>query len=214
MCLLPRLRSDAFIRADLGYNNTNVDYLILFGVVLVVGLIPAFGPPSLVFAIYSYHKYHLVFWAVVLVTALATTLGRLLLAAVMRMSTNKIPSRYLQNLEYSKQLILRRENAARFGVGLFLLSPLPSAQLFEAAGLLDVKLLPLGVAFFAGRIISLSLYLSFSHLVVANSTRLWEEGFSSWWAVTFEVAAILSLIALFRMKEIVRTLKNRRKGSK
>ncbi|HSX08219.1 MAG TPA: hypothetical protein VLG11_04975 [Candidatus Saccharimonadales bacterium] len=185
-------------------------YLILFGIVLVVGLIPAFGPPSFIFAIYFYHKYHLAFWAVVLVTAFATTLGRLLLALLARQFKNRIPARYLRNLDYSKQLIVKRQNAAKFGVGLFLLSPLPSAQLFEAAGLLDIKLMSLGAAFFVGRLISLTTYLAFSHLAITNITRLWENGFSSWWAILFEITAILLLLAMFRMHEIVGAINKRR----
>jgi hypothetical protein len=38
-------------------------------------------------------------------------------------------------------------------------SPVPSAQLFVAAGLLTVPLLPLTVAFFCGRLVSRSLYV-------------------------------------------------------
>ena len=185
-------------------------YLILLGVVLVVGVIPAFGPPSLVFAIYFYHKYHLAFGLVVLITALATTLGRLLLAYGTRKLKDRIPEKYTQNLKYTKQLVVKKQNAAKFGVGLFLFSPLPSAQLFEAAGLLDVQLLPLGLAFFVGRLVSLSLYLAFSHLVVSSFNRLWESGFSSWWTIAFEVVSLLILIAMFRMPRIVGTINKRR----
>ena len=41
---------------------------------------------------------------------------------------------------------------------MFAISPLPSAQLFEAAGLARVGLLPFTAAFFVGRIVSYSIY--------------------------------------------------------
>jgi uncharacterized membrane protein YdjX (TVP38/TMEM64 family) len=44
------------------------------------------------------------------------------------------------------------------GLALFALSPLPSAQLFEAAGLLRVRLLPFTAAFFGGRLVSYFIY--------------------------------------------------------
>lgn len=43
-------------------------------------------------------------------------------------------------------------------ISLFALSPLPSAQLFEAAGLASIRLAHFTVAFFAGRIVSYSIY--------------------------------------------------------
>ncbi|MFK5151280.1 hypothetical protein ACI4CU_28435, partial [Klebsiella pneumoniae] len=43
-------------------------------------------------------------------------------------------------------------------LGLFALSPLPSAQLFEAAGLAGVRLLGFTAAFFVGRTVSYSIY--------------------------------------------------------
>jgi uncharacterized membrane protein YdjX (TVP38/TMEM64 family) len=46
------------------------------------------------------------------------------------------------------------------GLALFALSPLPSAQLFVAAGLVDASLLPLTAAFFAGRIVGYTLYVT------------------------------------------------------
>jgi uncharacterized membrane protein YdjX (TVP38/TMEM64 family) len=54
---------------------------------------------------------------------------------------------------------------------LFALSPLPSAQLFEAAGLMGMRLLPLTALFFSGRIISYSIY-------VTGGTTLKEQGLS------------------------------------
>jgi hypothetical protein len=46
------------------------------------------------------------------------------------------------------------------GLGLFALSPVPSGQLFVAAGLMRVALLPLTVAFFAGRVVSYTIYVT------------------------------------------------------
>ena len=187
-------------------------YLILFGMVLAVGIIPAFGPPSWVFALFFYHKYHLAFWAVVLATAFATALGRVLLAILTARFKDRIPARYKRNLEYTKTLLQKRQSATKLVVGVFLLSPLPSAQLFEAAGLLNVRIFPLGLAFFAGRLVSLSLYLAFSHLVAVNFTNLWESGFSSWWAIVYEVLALLLLVAMLRMREIMKFISRRRRN--
>lgn len=179
-----------------------IHYLILFVIVIAVGLIPVFGPPSLVFAIFFFHKYELSFALVVLVTALATTIGRLSLASITRRCKSRLPAKYLENLSYSKKVLLAKQNTTKFGLGLFMLSPLPSAQLFEAAGLLEVRLLPLGIAFFLGRIITLSIYVAVAHITLTNFSNLWESGLSSWWAILFEVMAVLLLAAMLHLRQI------------
>ena len=52
----------------------------------------------------------------------------------------------------------KRKRGDLVAIGLFALSPLPPAQLFEAAGLAGVRLAHFTAAFFAGRIVSYSIY--------------------------------------------------------
>src|SRR6185503_18597158 len=56
---------------------------------------------------------------------------------------------YLHETEAAAEMLVGSPRKAAAGLGLFALSPIPSAQLFIAAGLLTVRLLPLTVAFFA-----------------------------------------------------------------
>ena len=62
------------------------------------------------------------------------------------------------NLAAARELFERRKRTKFIALGLFALSPLPSAQLFEAAGLTGVRLVPFTLAFFAGRLVSYSIY--------------------------------------------------------
>lgn len=180
-----------------------MDYLLLFSLVLVAGLIPAFGPPSWVFAVFFHYQYHQSFVLTVLITALATSLGRLVLAIATRKLKTKIPPRYLNRLEYSKSLINVKQKSFWIILGLFLISPVPSAQLFEAAGLIDLPLLPLSGLFFIGRLVSLSFYLSFAHLGIISLGQIWSAGFSSPLAIIGEILTILFIVALFNMHWIV-----------
>ena len=114
-----------------------------------------------------------------------------------------IPKKYIENIEYSQQILLKKRKGLNTVLGLFVISPLPSAQLFEGAGLMNIRLLPLGLAFFVGRIISLSIYLAIAHVAITNTDSLWESGFSSVWAVVLEVLAVSALIALLNFKRLV-----------
>ena len=148
---------------------------------------------------------------VVLLAATATTSGRLLLAIITRRLKSHISEEYAHNLEYSQQLLLKKRKSLWTAIGLFVLSPLPSAQLFEGAGLIGIPLLPLGLAFFVGRLISLSFYISLAHLAAHNVNSLWDTGLTSIWAIILEVLAAVGLIALLNLRVIVRWLRGLRK---
>lgn len=178
-------------------------YVLLFVVVVLIDLIPVFGPPAWMAAVFLRLKYHLAFVSVVLITALATVIGRTLLAIITRKAKRYIPAKYVQNLDYSKRLLSKNRQGTRLAVGLFLFSPLPSAQLFEAAGLLDVRLGPLAAAFFMGRLVTVSLYVGFAHLTVTGFRSLLERGLTSAWAVGFELLCILVIAVLLNIHLVV-----------
>ena len=184
-------------------------YLLLTGLVFIVGLIPAFGPPSWMFAVYFYHSYHLSFPLVVLVTALSTTIGRLILAVITKKIKRFLPAKSIKNLDYGKSLLLKRQKSIWLFLGLFVLSPLPSAQLFEAAGLIETKLLYLGGAFFIGRLVSLSFYLILSKFVVQNIASLWSGGLTNPWMLAAEIISILLIIILLNLRWFIRIFRKK-----
>ena len=177
-----------------------MDYLLLFSLVFGAGLIPAFGPPSWIFAVYFHYQYHQSFLLTVLITAFATSLGRLFLAVITRKLKPKIAEKYLNNLDYSKSLINVKRKSFWLILVLFLISPVPSAQLFEAAGLIDLPLISLTSLFFIGRLVSLSFYLSFAHLGIVSLNQAWTSGFSSPLAIAGEILTILFIVALLNMR--------------
>ena len=134
------------------------DYLILFAIVLGVNLMPAFGPPTWsVIVLYGLNS-NLKLVPIVLTAALAAALGRFLLALACRHLGGWIKGRTRRNLEAARKALERNRRSGLIGLGLFALSPLPSAQLFEAAGLARVPLLGFTASFFVGRTISYSIY--------------------------------------------------------
>ncbi len=166
----------------------------------IVGLIPAFGPPSWMFAVFFYHSYHLSFPLVIVLTAFSTTAGRLVLAIITKKVKKLLPEKTIKNLDYGKSLILKKQKSTWLFLGLFVLSPLPSAQLFEAAGLIESRLLYLGGAFFVGRLVSLSFYLILSKFVVQNITSLWSGGLSNPWMLAAEILSIVLVLILLNLK--------------
>ena len=135
-----------------------LDYFILFLIIFGINLMPAFGPPTWsVILIYSLNtNIHLA--ALILIGAVAAALGRFLLALGFRHLRRYVPTRTKKNLVFAGKAIENRKRNSFIALGLFALSPLPSAQLFEAAGLTGVPLAKFTATFFAGRLISYSIY--------------------------------------------------------
>lgn len=134
------------------------EYLVLFAIVLAVNLLPAFGPPTWsIIAFYGLSS-DLPLVGLIAVGALAAALGRLLLALAARTARSILPRARRANLEAARELLARQRSSVWLGLGLFALSPLPSGQLFLAAGLTRVPLLAFTAAFFCGRIVSYSVY--------------------------------------------------------
>jgi uncharacterized membrane protein YdjX (TVP38/TMEM64 family) len=172
------------------------DYLILFAIVLGVNLLPAFGPPTWsVILLYGLNS-DLPLAPMVLVAALAAALGRLLLALGFRLLSGRIRGRTRRNLDAARDAIRRHRRGGLLALGLFALSPLPSAQLFEAAGLARVPLLGFTAAFFAGRTISYAIYAASAKGISESSLGdSFRHALTSPLGLGLQILTILLLIA-------------------
>jgi uncharacterized membrane protein YdjX (TVP38/TMEM64 family) len=177
-----------------------IEYAILFAVVLAVNLMPAFGPPTWSIIVLVGLNSSMPMAAVVLIAAVAAACGRFLLALATRWAKRWVSDRTRRNLDAAREAIEQNRKGGIFALALFALSPLPSAQLFEAAGLTGVRLLPFTLAFFAGRLVSYSIYAGSAqavrHLTTAETLR---EGFSSPIAIAVQVMMLGALVALARI---------------
>ena len=87
-------------------------------------------------------------------------------------------------------------------LALFFLSPISSAQLFEAAGIIKrIALRPLLFAFAGGRLISYSIYVSGATVLKETSLgQIIRDELTSPYAIALQVLLILGLIALGNVK--------------
>ncbi|WFL78307.1 hypothetical protein P7228_04375 [Altererythrobacter arenosus] len=141
------------------------ELLLFFLAVFAINLLPAFGPPTWSIIVLFGINTDLPLAALVGVGALGAALGRLVLAYGFRFWGEHVSDRLRANLAAAREAFERRRRNTVLALGLFALSPLPSAQLFAAAGLAGVKLVPFTLAFFAGRLVSYSIYGGSARLV-------------------------------------------------
>lgn len=135
------------------------DYLIFFIIVFAANLMPVFTPPGWwIFGVYLLNR-EAALPLLVVTGAAAAAAGRFLLGhATGRLGARFLPQSARENLSAAREAVERRRRNRLIGFGLFAVSPIPSAQLFEAAGLAGLRLLPLAAVFFAGRIVAYSIY--------------------------------------------------------
>ena len=173
-----------------------MQYLVLFAIVFGINLLPAFGPPTWAVLVFARLHWHLNPVALVVLGAFAAMSGRYLLARAARHFKDRMPARLQSNLEDAKTLIERKRVGAVALFGVFVISPLPSAQLFLAAGLLDLPLGLLTVAFFFGRLVSYSLYVSAATLADQHLGNILGKVFGSPWSIALQVVLLAAVCVL------------------
>lgn len=175
-------------------------YLLLFAIVFGVNMMPAFGPPTWsIIVLYGLNS-ELPTAAIILVAAAASASGRYLLAVLFRALGRRIPRSTRENLAAARALFERNPRNGIVALGLFALSPLPSAQLFEAAGLAGVGLARFTIVFFIGRTVSYTIYVASAREIKESSlAQMFESSLSSPAALALQVAMIVGLIALARI---------------
>lgn len=173
-----------------------MQYVVLFAIVFGINLLPAFGPPTWAVLVFARLHWHLNPVALVVLGAFAAMSGRYLLARAARHFKDRMPARLQSNLEDAKTLIERKRVGAVALFGVFVISPLPSAQLFLAAGLLDLPLGLLTVAFFFGRLVSYSLYVSAATLADQHLGNILGKVFGSPWSIALQVVLLAAVCVL------------------
>jgi hypothetical protein len=109
-------------------------YLLAGLVIVLANLIPAFAPPTWAILVYFSFGYHLHSIPLILIGVLSATMGRAVLALLFRALAPYLPRGYVTNLENLGSRITTDSRSAMGLFFLFFLSPISSAQLFEAAG--------------------------------------------------------------------------------
>ncbi|CAB4330394.1 MAG: hypothetical protein F2839_00600 [Actinobacteria bacterium] len=135
-------------------------YIVVAAVVFFANVLPAFAPPTWSILVFFTLNYNLQPVGIILLGVIAAALGRYLLALGFRRYRHLLPHWYLRNMENAATHVRRSTLSVSTLFIVFFVSPLSSAQLFEAAGIMkDLALRPLIAAFMAGRAITYSVYV-------------------------------------------------------
>jgi uncharacterized membrane protein YdjX (TVP38/TMEM64 family) len=177
-----------------------ISYLAVFAIVLGVNLMPAFGPPTWTILVLYRFQSNLNPVVLVVVGALAAAIGRLALGYATRALRSHLSEKRRQSLDVMRQRLEKHRRSGLLALFLFALSPLPSAQLFEAAGITGVNLPPLTAAFFTGRLVSYSIYVAgASSLAGTNVGTLIKDSLTSPIGVGLQVLFLALVVVIGRV---------------
>ncbi|HEX5592040.1 MAG TPA: hypothetical protein VFX35_01690 [Solirubrobacterales bacterium] len=169
---------------------------IALAVVFAVNLLPAFGPPTWAVLVFFSLDFDLPAVPLVLGGALAAASGRFVLANGARRLRPRLAPARLQRLDRAQAALSADRGRTAAGLGLFALSPVPSGQLFVAAGLMTVPLAPLTAAFFCGRLVSYSIYVSVASIAEKNLGDIALDALASPLGMVLQVAMLVALAVL------------------
>lgn len=174
--------------------------IYLITVVFLFNLAPAFAPPTWTVLVFFALNSNLPPWVIVITGALVAGLGRYNLARLTSLLRYRIKGRALRNLKSAQEVLEQNSSRKIAMLVLFVVSPLPSAQLFEAAGLIGTRILPLTIAFFSGRLVTYSFYVEgASQLKTKGIGELVTEQFTLAWAIVFQVLLIGLILMLTKI---------------
>lgn len=157
---------------------------------------PAFGPPTWAVLVFFSLDFDLPAVPLVLGGALAAAAGRFVLANGARRLRPRLAPARVERLDRAQAALAADRRRTLAGLGLFALSPVPSGQLFVAAGLMTVPLLPLTVVFFAGRLVSYSIYLGAASIAEKNLGDVVVDALTSPLGMALQVVMLIALAVL------------------
>ena len=165
-------------------------------------MIPAFAPPTWTVLVYFSLANHVPAMAIIAIGVFAAALGRFILATYFRQFRHKLPPSFTQNMHNASTHLTRSKGHTVAVLTLFLLSPLSSAQLFEAAGIMPkLALRPLVLAFAAGRTVSYTTYVLGAKSLAASSLgEVILRNITSSKAIVLQVLMIIGLVLLGTIK--------------
>lgn len=173
-----------------------MSFVLAFVIVFAVNLVPAFAPPTWAVLVLIRLNSQLAVVPLVILGALAAASGRFVLASAAQHFSGRLSEKRQARLREVREWLVQHRHRAFGGLALFTISPLPSGQLFVAAGLLKLPLLPCTAAFFAGRIVSYAIYVGGASAVNESWGHLATDALRSPTGIALQLAFTLAVSVL------------------
>ena len=189
-----------------------MEYAAAFAVIFGINLLPAFAPPTWALLVFLHLNWDLAPVPLILGGAVCAACGRFVLASTVRRFRERIPPERRANLKAAEEALAGSRRRELAGFGVFVVSPLPAGQLFVAAGLLTVPLVPVTIAFFLGRLVTYSIYVGAASAAAASLGDVFQKTVASPLGIALQILLLGGVVALYKV-DWTRVLGRRNSGT-
>ena len=169
--------------------------LLIFAIAFAINLPPAFMPATWMLLAFARIKFGLPIVPLVIGGVFFSGLGRILLAKGSTFVHRRL-RKPDEELEEVKQYLEERRNYVGLASFLYCLLPLPSNNLFIAAGIVEVSMLRVMIGFWLGRSIADFVYVWTTDQVFQNLGSVFERFYSDWLAIVINLVSLGAAAAL------------------
>jgi len=174
-------------------------YLAAMALVFVINVVPAFMPATWMLLAFFRIKFGL--------PLLALSIGGSIVAAAGRWALARASGRFSRRFMKSKQSDMRElgefldEHRQHVGLATFLytLSPLPSNNLFVAAGMVEIQLAWVLIGFLSGRLLANTVLVWTTDKAFRHFEDLFRTAFDTWEAILWQSLSVVGIVLLARI---------------
>lgn len=192
-----------------------VAYILLFFLIFVINIIPAFMPPTWIVLAFLYLHFHLDFMPTVLVGVTAATSGRIVLAIFAHQILGRIiPERMLKNYKSLGLAMQKHQHMTIPIVFAYAFSPISSNTLFIIVGLSNVNIELVAFSFFVGRLFTYSFWILATSQVAKRLEDIFSMSLTSTKALASFAVTLLIIVIIGKIDWEKHLLKNKPKKLK
>jgi hypothetical protein len=173
--------------------------LAAFALIFAINLMPALMPASWMVMAFFYIQFDLPLLVLTIGGAIASACGRLLLAKGSAWTKRALPRASREDLDELGAFLDERRHVLAPTAFLYALTPLPTNNLFVAAGLAGVSLVHVIAGFLAARMIVDSIFVWTTERVFDNLGDVFSGAYGSWVAIALQAASVTSILLLYRV---------------
>jgi uncharacterized membrane protein YdjX (TVP38/TMEM64 family) len=155
-----------------------------------------FGPPVWTVLVFAKFRWDLNPVALVVLGASVSACGRYSIARGAAKLQRFVPKRARENLEAAHRLLQGHQRGIFALLAVFVISPVPSGQLFVAAGLLRMQLWLITTAYFFGRIVSYAIYVGAASVAEYSAGDVLKKMWGEPWVIAIQVVLAAAIVAL------------------
>jgi hypothetical protein len=170
-----------------------------FALIFVINMVPAFMPSSWMVMAFFYIQFDLPLLVLTVGGAIVSGFGRLVLAKGSTFVKRRFMRSKAADLDELGMFLEERRGWLAPTVFAYALTPLPTNNLFVAAGLAEVRLSLVLIGFWAARIPADTFFVWTTDRVFENLGEVFEGAFGSWLAVGLQLLGVTSILLLYAL---------------